>query len=144
MMAEPFPPTVEDILDTFSYLEEWEERYEYLVEMGRKLPEIDAALKTPEYIVKGCMSSVWIDIDSSDSEQFQFQADSDSLIVRGLIVVLYSFYQGRSFQYVSTADPKELFTKLGFDSQLSSNRRNGLAAMTQRIRSAALEAMSAS
>lgn len=140
-MSEKFPPTVDDFLETFDLLEEWEERYEYLVEVGRKLPALDGQFKTEQNIVKGCMSSVWITIDTSDPNHFQFQADSDSLIVRGLIVVLYAFFEGKSCQEVSVADPSSLFQTLGFDNQLSSNRRNGLASIVKRIRSEAIQAV---
>lgn len=154
-MSEAFPPSTEELLETFDLLFDWEEKYEYLIELGKQLPDLPEALRTEENRVHGCMSTVWLSsqaIDSSalgekDSSRhgasaLTIQADSDSLIVRGLIVVLLGYFNGKTCEAILKSDPDQLFQQLGFDQSLSANRRNGLASMIQRVKADALKAAS--
>lgn len=133
-MSEEFPPELDELLETFADLEEWEERYEYLIELGRELPKIDPKFQTQEYIVHGCMSSVWLDTSMNEQRQIEIIADSDSIIVKGLIVVLLSAFSKKTPKEIVDFDVEQLFHEIGLDQHLSPNRRNGLFAMVKRIR----------
>lgn len=141
-MSEPFPPSPEELLETFDLLFDWEEKYEYLIELGKKLPDLPAEHREEANRVHGCMSTVWLvsEFDDATPPQIHLEADSDSLIVRGLIAVLLGYYDGKNCEEILQSDPNELFARLGFEQSLSANRRNGLASMIQRIKSDALAA----
>ena len=138
-MSTEFPPPRTELLETFEELEDWEERYEFLLDLGRELPRSNATLQTDENKVHGCMSTVWLSVgeheDAADGETaIEIRADSDSLIVRGLIVLLLSLYNEKSPVDAIAVDPGEFFGKLGLDQHLSPNRRNGLYSMVGRVR----------
>lgn len=137
-MSTEFPPTQTELLETFEELEDWEERYEFLLDIGRELPRLDTQLQTEENKVHGCMSTVWLEIHSEPNEQgnpsIRILADSDSMIVRGLIVILLSLYDGRTPVDAIAQEPEAFFAKLGLNQHLSPNRRNGLYSMVGRIR----------
>ncbi len=140
-MTREFPPEIESLVADFHEMEDWDERYTVLLDLGRELPRLPAELQTEANRVHGCMSTVWMVIDTpqGDGEQpVQIRADSDSLIVRGLIVVLLSFYDGKTPAEIIDADPAGLFSQLGLNQHLSPNRRNGLYAMVARIREACI------
>lgn len=135
-----FPPTVEELFETFEDLEEWDERYDFIIDLGRELPPLPAELQTEENIVKGCMSTVWMitEVENSnngDADTLNIQADSDSIIVKGLIVLLLAFYNNMTPQEVVTADIETYLKKLGLNQHLSPQRRNGLFSMVKRLRS---------
>ena len=133
-----FPPTVDELFETFEELEEWDERYDFIIDLGRELPALPEELQTEENIVKGCMSTVWVVTDveeiEGDAEQLSIKADSDSIIVKGLIVLLLAFYNGMSPQQVADADVESYLGKLGLNQHLSPQRRNGLFSMVKRLR----------
>lgn len=130
------PPTVEELLEEFQEMEDWDERYEYLIELGKELPALSKEHQNEVNLVKGCMSTVWMVTHSPESapDTLHVMADSDSLIVKGLIVVLMSYYSGLPVREILDKDPKELFTQLGLSSHLSPQRRNGLFSMVKRLR----------
>ncbi len=135
-----FPPTVEELLETFEDLPEWDERYDFIIDLGRELPESDEELQAPENIVEGCMSTVWLSMKlSSDSPSapLEIRADSDSLIVKGLIVVLLAFYAGKSAAEIRDSNVGDYLKQLGLDQHLSPQRRNGLFSMIKRINAVA-------
>lgn len=132
-----FPPTVDELFETFEDLEEWDERYDFIIDLGRELPPLAEEFQTEENIVKGCMSTVWAVTEvegEGDSEKLIIKADSDSIIVKGLIVLLLAFYNNMSPQQVATADVESYLAKLGLNQHLSPQRRNGLFAMVKRLR----------
>jgi cysteine desulfuration protein SufE len=136
-------PAFEDIVETFEFLDAWEDRYRHVIEMGRALPAMDDALKTPATKVEGCASQVWIQpmIDGSGpSAKFDFAGASDAMIVQGLIAVLHALYAGQSVAEVARIDAPAELARLGLDQHLSSQRSNGLRAMVTRIRATAAEA----
>ena len=138
-MSDEFPPTTTELLETFSDLEDWQDRYEYLLDLGRELPRLDPEYQTDDHKVHGCMSTVWLVInpqmpDDSANQPITIQADSDSMIVRGLIVILLALYQGKTPESAIGVDPSELFSALGLNQHLSPNRRNGLYSMVGRVR----------
>ena len=141
MNTEIFPPPLDELIETFEYLEEWDERYDYIIELGRKLPAIDATLQTPENIVEGCMSTVWLvtKVDEANSNAIQIIADSDSILVKGLVVILISALSGKEPSEIVAYDIEQLFRDLEMDQHLSPNRRNGLFSMVKRIRQLAIK-----
>jgi len=130
----------EDIAETFDFLDDWEDRYRHVIELGKAMPTMDDAVKVPATKVDGCASQVWIlpQIDGQGrSATFHFQGDSDALIVRGLIAVLHALYDGLSVGEVIKVDAGGELARLGLNDHLSSQRSNGLRAMVERIRSLA-------
>lgn len=123
----------EDIAETFDFLDDWEDRYRHVIELGRAMPPMDPALQVPATKVDGCASQVWI-MPRIDNGRFDFQGDSDAMIVRGLIAVLHALYSGVPVGQVGQIDAQAELARLGLDEHLSSQRSNGLRAMIQRIR----------
>lgn len=126
---------VEELVETFESLPDWEERYRALIEMGRALPAMPEALKTPESKVRGCMSQVWMSVKSLDP--FDFFVDSDSTLVKGLAAVLHLAYAGKPQKDLAAVDIQDLFKRLGLEDNISPNRRNGFFSMVQRIKTLA-------
>lgn len=135
------PPTVEELLEEFQEMEDWDERYEYIVELGRELPTLASEYQDAANLVTGCMSTVWMVTQSPASapDIINIMADSDSLIVKGLIVILLSHYSGISARQILDKDPNELFEQLGLSSHLSPQRKNGLFSMVKRLRELAAQ-----
>lgn len=129
-------PAFEDIAETFEFLDNWEDRYRHVIELGRAMPPMDAALQVPATKVEGCASQVWI-MPQIEQGRFNFQGDSDALIVRGLIAVLHALYSGLPVEEVPKVDAPAELGRLGLDAHLSAQRSNGLRAMIKRIRDTA-------
>lgn len=129
-------PAFEDIAETFAFLDDWEDRYRHLIELGRALPEMDPALQVPATRVEGCASQVWI-LPRIEDGRFDFTGDSDALIVRGLIAVVHALYAGLPVGEVAGVDAPAELARLGLDEHLSAQRSNGLQAMVRRIRDTA-------
>ena len=142
-MSGNFPPTVAELKDSFELFADSEEKYEYLVELGRQLPEMSPDLLRECNRVLGCMSSVWLtsQVDENRPPRLYLQAESDSLIVRGLIVIVLAYFNGQDCETILKLDGDQILSELGFGASLSSNRKNGLAAMIKRIKQHALEAL---
>ena len=133
-MAIPFSDITEakqSIIDEFSLFENWVDRYEYIIELGRELKGLPENLQTEQNRVKGCQSQVWFDAKINEG-QISFQADSDALIVRGLIALLLRVYSGRTAHEILDTPP-DFFEKIELGSHLSGNRANGLHAMVNYI-----------
>ncbi len=128
--------TVEELLENFALFDDWEDRYQYLIELGRKLPTMPDNYKTEENKVKGCISQVWIvikPISNKNKEYFDFLADSDSHIVKGLIAVLRVMYAGKTIDQIALYNIDEVFESLGLHQHLSVNRRNGFYSMVEKL-----------
>lgn len=132
-------PAFEEIAETFDFLDDWEDRYRHVIELGRAMPPMDPALQVPATKVEGCASQVWIMPRIADG-RFDFQGDSDAMIVRGLIAVLHALYSGVPLGQVSQIDAQAELARLGLDEHLSSQRSNGLRAMIGRIRQLSADA----
>lgn len=135
-------PNLDELLKEFQELEDWEERYDYLIDLGKQLPELPPQLKTPEQIVKGCMSTVWLAtsiVSDGNVKRVLVEADSDALIVKGLIVVLLAVFNRRTPEEILKLDENQYFSQLGLNQHLSPQRRNGLFAMVKRVKQLALE-----
>ena len=125
---------LQELQENFELFDDWEERYRYLIDLGRKLPKMDESLKNDETLVRGCTSQVWLVPDIKDGVLY-FQADSDAHIVRGLIALLVAAYQGQKIADISSIDIEQTFRDIGFDQHLSPNRRSGFFSMVERIKS---------
>ncbi len=123
----------EDLADTFEFLEDWEERYRHVIELGKAMPPLDDTFKVPALKVQGCASQVWLRPVIEDG-RFDFQGDSDAMIVRGLIAVLHSLYAGLPLAEVLKVDASAELGRLGLNDHLSAQRSNGVRAMVERIR----------
>ena len=134
-MANPAPfPPLEEIIESFSWLDDWEERYRYLIELGRKLPPLPESLRSEDYLVRGCTSRVWL-ICEEVEEEISFRGDSDAHIVKGLVALLLSATAGRSPDELCALDLTALFKELGLESHLSVSRRNGFFSMVEKMKS---------
>jgi len=129
----------EDIAETFEFLDDWEERYRHVIELGKAMPGLDDAFQVPATKVDGCASQVWI-LPRIEDGRFDFQGDSDAIIVRGLIAVLHALYSGVPVAEVEGVDAPAALARLGLDEHLSAQRSNGVRAMIERIRLLAADA----
>ena len=132
--------TIDRIMQNFDVLTDWEDRYRYIIELGRKLPPFDEKYKIDDNLVQGCVSQVWLvtDVRDGDSPVIEFRADSDAQIVKGLVAILLSLYSGRTAREILTADIRSIFEKLDLAKHLSINRANGFVSMVKRIHELAL------
>lgn len=121
------------IIQDFSALTQWEDRYKKIIEMGKALPEMPENLKTEQNMVKGCQSQVWLSANLNEQGQMLLQGDSDALIVKGLVGLLLSVYSGATPSEV-LATPPEFLKALGFEGNLSPSRANGLHSMLKQIK----------
>lgn len=130
--------TIEELSESFSLFDDWEERYRYLIDLGRRLPEMDEALKTPESEVKGCVSKVWLVPRMEDGRWF-FLMDSNGEITRGLAYIVWLAYDGKTSLEITDYNIEKAFEELGLSPHLTPNRRNGFFAMVARIRAIAAQ-----
>ena len=126
--------SLEEIKANFALLDDWEDRYRYVIELGRMLPPLDDAFKTEATKVRGCASQVWLVTEPQEGGAINLRGDSDAHIVRGLIAVLLRLLSGRSAADILAFDAQAAFGRLGLASHLSAQRSNGLASMVERIR----------
>lgn len=132
-------PAFEEIVETFEFLPDWEDRYREVIALGRAMEPMPEALKVPATKVTGCASQVWIHPEVARG-RYGFHGDSDAHIVRGLIAILKALYTGLPVSEVPKVDAQAEMARLGLDSHLSSQRSNGLKSMIRRIRETAQEA----
>lgn len=136
--------TLQTISEDFSYLDDWEDRYRYVIDLGRDLPEFPDNERTAANKVQGCVSQVWLKttIASGDDPVMTFAGDSDAHIVRGLVAIMLALYSGKSASEIISTDAEETFTLLGLDEHLTPQRANGLRSMVARIKRDAQGALS--
>ncbi|AFY01619.1 SufE family protein [Bdellovibrio bacteriovorus] len=121
------------VIQDFSALAQWEDRYKKIIDMGKALPEMPESLKTEQNVVKGCQSQVWLSASLNDQGQVHLQGDSDALIVKGLVGLLLNVYSGSTPAEI-LATPPEFLKALGFEGNLSPSRANGLHSMLKQIK----------
>ncbi len=127
--------TIDDLIETFDLLgDDWEERFRYIISLGKELPSMPDEAKTEENRVQGCQSQAWLICREMPEHKLEFLADADAFIVRGLIAILLRAFSHRSPEEILAFDIEGLFTKLGLDRQLTPARSNGLHAMVKKIR----------
>jgi cysteine desulfuration protein SufE len=132
-------PAFEEIAETFDFLDDWEDRYRHVIELGKAFAPMEEALKVPATKVTGCASQVWIQ-PMIEGGRFDFQGDSDAMIVKGLIAVLHALYAGLPVAEINAVDAPAELARLGLTDHLSAQRSNGLKSMVERIRKVAAEA----
>jgi cysteine desulfuration protein SufE len=139
--------TIDEILDNFSALDDWDDRYRYVIELGRTLSPFPERERTEANKVRGCASQVWLvtrtSPDGAAGPVLEFEADSDAHIVRGLIAILLALYSGKLARDILATDALEIFDRLGLRANLTPQRSNGLRSMVERIRSDAHAALAA-
>ena len=131
--------TVDRLIQNFEILGNWEERYRYVIDLGRKLPDLDEKYKIEDNRVKGCVSNVWLitRVHEDKTPTLEFKADSDAHIVRGLVTILLAIYSGRTAKEILAVDIKDIFQQLDLESHLSPSRSNGFFSMVERIKALA-------
>lgn len=138
-------PAIDEIIDNFELMEEWDDRYRYLIELGRALPPLPEGARTDANKVRGCASQVWlfttVKPNGATGPVLSFEGDSDAHIVRGLIAVLFSLFSGKGAKDILSTDAVALFEKLGLREHLTPQRSNGFRSMVDRIRRDATEAI---
>ena len=127
---------IEELIENFELLGDWEERYRYIIELGRKLPPMPESGHSEENKVRGCMSQVWLSCQrhAGPPVTLEFHGDSDSHLVKGLIALLFQLCSGQTPQAVLALDIASVFTRLGLENHITMNRRNGFFSMVERIR----------
>ena len=126
----------EDLAETFDFLDDWEDRYRHVIDMGKAMDSLDPAFQVPATKVDGCASQVWL-VPSIEDGVFSFKGDSDAMIVKGLIAVLAALYNGLPVAEVAQVDAHKELGRLGLNDHLSAQRSNGVRAMIERIQSVA-------
>ncbi len=134
---------IDTIKDDFTFLDDWEDRYRYLIELGADLPDFPDSDKTDANKVRGCVSQVWLTtrIEGDGEPVLHFAGDSDAMIVRGLVAVMLALYSGRSAREIIATDAEDTFKELGLDEHLTPQRANGLRAMVERIKREATQSL---
>ncbi len=135
-------PRLEDLIEEFSFLDEWEERYRYVIDLGRTLPPLDESERVEVAKVRGCASQVWL-VSTKDPETgfIEFRGQSDAAIVQGLLAILVRLYSGRSAAEILALDAQAAFQALGLGDALTPQRSNGLKAMALRMQDVAKDAL---
>jgi cysteine desulfuration protein SufE len=136
---------IEEIIDNFAALDDWDDRYRYLIELGRELPPLSEAAHNDVNKVQGCASQVWLDTtvrpNGAGGPVLTFEGDSDAHIVRGLIAILFAIYSGKTARDIFVTDAIKLFENMGLREHLTPQRSNGFRSMVERIRSDARAAL---
>ncbi len=135
-MSATITETQDQIIDDFSLMDEWDDKYAYIIELGKKVPELPAAYKTEENIIKGCQSKVWM-TSRLEGDKVLYQADSDAIIVKGLIGLLLKTFSGHTPDEIIHTEPY-FIDKIGMRQHLSMTRSNGLASMVKQMKLDAL------
>lgn len=130
------PQNIQDMIDDFEFLTDWEDRYTHVIDLGKHLDPLMPSEKTPETKVKGCVSQVWV-VTENNGDILTFRGDSDAHIVKGLVAVVLEIYSGRTAKEILALDAAAILEKLGLEEHLSPQRANGLKAMIARIRAEA-------
>ena len=124
---------IEQLKTTFEMLPDWEERYRFIIDLGRKLEPLEDDERNEATRVRGCMSQVWLVADEEDDDKLHFRGDSDAHIVRGLIGVLLMIYSDKTPQEIAEIDINQIFADLNLEQHITMNRRNGLYSMVETI-----------
>ncbi len=124
---------INELIENFELLDDWEDKYRYIIDLGAGLPPLEDRFRTEEWKVRGCQSQVWLVPEKKDGRLF-FKGDSDAAIVKGIISVVLTIFSGKTPEEILQVDVDSLFGRLGLQEHLSPSRRNGLGAMTEKIR----------
>lgn len=124
---------IEELVENFSMLEDWEDKYQYLIDLGEHLPPLEEKYKTDVWKISGCQSQVWLVPEEKDGV-LSFKGDSDAIMVKGIITVVLAIYGNKSAQEIKKIEVEKIFAKLGLGEHLSPSRRNGMMSMVDKIR----------
>ena len=124
---------IDELVDNFELFDDWEDKYSYIISLGKKLPKMPEELKAKENKVEGCVSNVWIVLDIDDKGNLIMQADSDAMIVKGLVFIIYTAINNSKLEDLVDLSLEEKFKEIGLDEHLSPNRRNGFYSMINKI-----------
>ena len=124
---------IDELIENFDILEDWEDRYRYLIDLGEKLPPLDEKFQTEEWLVRGCQSQVWL-VPEIKEGKITFKGTSDAIIVRGIMAVIFIIFANKSAKEIKEIEVENIFAKLGLGEHLSPSRRNGLVSMVEKIR----------
>ena len=125
--------SIDELIENFSFFENWEEKYQYVIDLGRKLEPLDEKFKTDEWKVKGCQSQVWL-VPHFAGGLLHFTGDSDAILVRGIIAIVLLIYNDKTPQEIKTIEVTKIFAKLGLEENLTPSRRNGMLSMVAKIK----------
>jgi cysteine desulfuration protein SufE len=133
---------IDDIISDFAFLEDWEDRYRYVIELGKALPDLPEEDRTADNKVRGCASQVWLVSEAGEGKDpvMTFRGDSDAHIVRGLVAIVLAIYSGKHASDVAKLDALDTFREIGMIEHLSAQRANGLRSMVNRIREEGVKA----
>lgn len=126
-------PTSQEIVEDLAFFDDWEQRYQFIIDLGKQIPGLSDEAKTPDKIVKGCQSSVWLDYTLQNG-RYQFDVDSDAVIVQGLLVLVLSAYHDKTAQEILSFDMDAYFKELDLEGHITPTRGNGLRAIVGKIR----------
>lgn len=132
--------SIDDLVDNFSFLDSWEDKYKYLIELGNQLPHLSEDKKIEKWKVSGCQSQVWI-VPHYEASLIYFEGDSDAIIVRGIIAVVLEIFKDKSAQNILDIDVEEIFDRIGLREHITSNRRSGMLSMVDKIKFYASQAL---
>lgn len=134
---------IQAIIDDFEFLDEWEDKYRYIIELGRAMPEFDESWRTSANKVNGCVSQVWLHTEATEGKDptVTFRGDSDAHIVRGLVAIMIAALSGKQASEIGSFDAEQLLSSLGLDEHISPQRANGVRAMIVRMRNDAKAAL---
>jgi cysteine desulfuration protein SufE len=138
--------SIDDLIEDFSFLDDWEDRYRYVIELGKDLAPLTEEEHSAANKVQGCVSQVWLVTEpqtKGGTTIVNFRGDSDAFIVRGLIAIVLRIYSGKSVQEILSIDARGIFEKLGLNEHLSPQRSNGLYSMVERVKADASAALAA-
>ena len=125
--------TIEELIDNFSFLDGWEEKYQYVIDLGHKLEPLEEKFKTDDWKVKGCQSQVWL-VPQIQNGVFHFKGDSDAILVKGIISIVLLIYNDKTAAEIKNIDVTKIFVKLGLEENLTPSRRNGMLSMVEKIK----------
>lgn len=129
-------PSCEQIVDDMTFFDDWEQRYQYIIDLGKSIPPIDGSLKTDESLVRGCQSNVWL-IGTEQNGKLQFQVDSNAVIVNGLLAIVMAAFNNKTAKQILDFDINGYFSELDLERHITATRGNGLRAIVTKIQAIA-------
>lgn len=124
---------INELIDNFAFFESWEDKYQYVIDLGHALEPIDEAYKTDEWKISGCQSQVWL-VPKFEGDTIHFYGDSDAILVKGIIAIVLLIFNDKTRDEIKTIDVQEIFAKLGLEENLTPSRRNGMMSMVAKIK----------
>ncbi|MEE6206528.1 MAG: SufE family protein [Alphaproteobacteria bacterium] len=124
---------LDELIDNFAFFDGWEEKYQYVIDLGRRLEPLEDTYKTDEWKVKGCQSQVWL-VPQFENGKLHFKGDSDAILVKGIIAIVLMIYNDKSAEEIKNVDVAKIFATLGLEENLTPSRRNGMMSMVAKIK----------